>query len=121
MDMARPGTKPRIDEDDFRPRTLAQATQLRSALEAAGVRRTQANNVVGWLIHDDELGGSPESASVIRSNYRSCLLKLGSPPWKGTEAKGTFIRRLKRKTPPTSHYAVGEFRSGADISADLAA
>lgn len=85
--VARPGTKPRIDEDLFRPRNLEEARQLRRALVEAGVSAARAWTVIGWLLDPEHIDGMPQAtASVRRSEYRSVLLRLGEPPWERERA-----------------------------------
>lgn len=107
--VARPGTKPRIDEDLFRPRNLEEARQLRRALTDAGVRPSLAWSVVGWLLEEpEEWVAGRTGAHVTRSQYRSILLELGEPPWAGHRAsvgsrdKGAYIRSIEPERPRLS-------------------
>jgi len=84
--MTRPGTKPRIREELYRPTTTEEAGDLARALIAAGVGRSQAWSIIGWLIDPEGVAWSPDSATVRRSEFRSALLKLPEPPWGWAEA-----------------------------------
>jgi len=81
--MARPGTKPRIDESCFTPQTIPEAIRLHHELsEITG--ESKAWRIVGWLLDPDSLRGS--GAHVRRSEYRTVLIELD----KVRRAKGAF-------------------------------
>lgn len=77
--MARPGTKPRIDEEIFKPRTLEEALALHCELVAHGVGKSRAWTIIDWLLRPETIAGS--RAGATRSEFRTELLALGEPPW----------------------------------------
>jgi hypothetical protein len=79
--MARPGTKPMIDERDFVPRSIDEARALYGSLVRSGTSVSQARGVVSWLIVLPEQRSDDPASDMVRRDYRRALLPLGEPPW----------------------------------------
>jgi hypothetical protein len=84
--VARPGTKPMIDERRFIPETRDQAFSLYAAMLDAGTKPSTARIVIGWLQTLGETRMDDPAANSARRDYRQVLLKVGTPPWEVTGA-----------------------------------
>ncbi|MCL2393272.1 MAG: hypothetical protein FWC87_01185 [Acidimicrobiaceae bacterium] len=91
------GPKSRIDEELYRPETTDEARELARDLIDAGVSRSQAWSIVGWLIDPEGVPwaeADPDYAAIRRRQLKAIMAKLPIVPPPGlTYAKARIAIR----------------------------